>query len=437
MNPNTVMIISLVIFILTYVIIATEKVNRTVVAFLGAILLIIFKVFTLEQAISYVSWDTIGLLFGMFIIVAALSDSGFFTYLALKIAKLIKYSPAKLFIIFPVMTFVLSGFMDSITVMLFFATLTFELCYMLKIDPVPLVITEVVLANIGGAATLVGDPPNVILGLKLGFFFNDFVVHNGPITIIAGTAALAYCYLVSRKSFKSTGIISKENLEKLDPASAITDKRQFKIAITAFAVAIILLISHVYIEKYLHIPLLIPLASMLPAFVMMVVLGRKAEHIITKVDYEVILFFIGLFMVVGGIEQTGVIKIMADFISNTFQTNHIALLSTLLWGSGVASGVIDNVPFALSMAYVLADLAKIATVPALSIMVWATSLGTDIGGNFTPIGASANVVAYTAMEKKGTIIGWGRWIKLALPASVIALIICNALIYVKNLIGWY
>lgn len=430
-------IISLIIFILTYIVIATEKVNRTVVAFLGALLLLVFKVFNLEQAVGYISWETIGLLFGMFLIVSALSDSGFFSYLALKIARLLKYSPTKLFIVFPIITFVLSGFMDSITVMLFFAALTFELCRLLKIDPVPLVITEVVLANTGGAATLVGDPPNVILGLKLGFFFNDFVIHNGPITIIAGAAALAYCFLVNRKKLKPAGHISKAELDELDPAEAITDKRELKIALAAFGVAIIFLITHIYIEKYLHIPLTVPLASMLPAFIMLVVLGKKSEVVINKVDFEVILFFIGLFVVVGGLEHTGVIKTMADFITNTFQNNHIGLLSALLWGSGVASGVIDNVPFALSMAYVLADIAKVAVAPALAIMVWATSLGTDIGGNFTPIGASANVVAYTAMEKKGTVIGWGRWIKLAAPATFIALVVCNILIYVKNLIGWY
>lgn len=430
-------IISLIIFILTYAVIATEKVNRTVIAFSGALLLIVFKVFNLEQAVSYISWETIGLLFGMFIIVAALSDSGFFTFLALKVARLLKYSPVKLFIVFPIITFILAGFMDSITVMLFFATLTFELCRLLKIDAVSLVITEVVMANTGGAATLVGDPPNVILGLKLGFFFNDFVIHNGPITIVAGAAALGYCFLVNRRKLKPAEHVSKTELNKMKPEEAITDKRELKIALTAFGVAILLLITHVYIEKYLHIPLIVPLASMLPAFIMLIVLGEKSQIIINKVDYEVILFFIGLFIVVGGLEHTGVIKIMADFITNSFRNNHIGLLSTLMWGSGFASGVIDNVPFALSMAYVLADIAKVAVAPALSIMVWATSLGTDIGGNFTPIGASANVVAYTSIEKKGTIIGWGRWIKLAAPATFLALIVCNILIYVKNLTGWF
>jgi len=428
---------AIIIFIITYAAIISEKINRTVAAFTGALFLILFKVFTLNESIGFVNWETIGLLFGMFIIVTALSEAGFFTYLALVIAKMLKYSPARIFLVFPIITFVLSGFMDSITVMLFFATLTYELCRMLKIDPIPLVITEVLLANIGGSATLVGDPPNVILGLKLGFYFNDFVIHNGPIAIIAGPATLFYCFAVSKKSLVPKGEVSIKELSLMNPADAIKDLRQLKAALIAFGVAVLFLITHLYIERYIHIPLSVPLAAMLPAFIMLIFLGKKAERVIVKVDYEVILFFIGLFIVVGGLEHSGVIKTFAGQITDLFKDNHAGLISTLLWGSGIASGIVDNVPFALSMAYVLENMIKFAGVPALSIMVWATSLGCDIGGNFTPIGASANVVAYTAMEKSGHHIGWGRWLKLAIPSTIIALVISNAGIIIKLVTAFY
>ncbi len=430
-------IVAVVIFALTYIAIITEKVNRTVVAFAGAIALIMFKIFTLEEAIGFINWETIGLLFGMFIIVTALSQAGFFTYLALVIAKLLKYSPTKIFIFFPVVTAFLAAFMDSITVMLFFAALTYELCRMLRIDPVPLIITEVCMANIGGSATLVGDPPNVILGLKLGFYFNDFVIHNGPIAIIAGAACLGYCYLVSRKSLIPKGGISVQELEQMNPDEAIVDRKKLKVGLIAFGVAVSFLVTHTYIERFLNYPLTVPMAAMVPAFIMLLVLGKRGGEVILKVDYEVILFFIGLFVVVGGLEHTGLIKTMAHFITDAFKDNHLGLVSTLLWSGGIASGIVDNVPFALSMAYVLENIVKFAGVPALSIMVWATSLGTDIGGNFTPIGASANVVAYTAMERKGQIIGWGRWIKLAIPATIISLIIANIGIWIKYTIGFY
>jgi len=432
---NTLPVI--IIFILTYAAIISEKVNRTVAAFIGALFLILFKVFTLNESIQFVNWETIGLLFGMFIIVTALSDAGFFTYLALVIAKMLKYSPTRIFLAFPIITFVLSGFMDSITVMLFFATLTYELCRMLKIDPIPLVITEVLLANIGGSATLVGDPPNVILGLKLGFYFNDFVIHNGPIAIIAGAATLFYCYAVSKKSLVPKSQVSLKELSLMNPVNAIKDLRQLKTALIAFGVAVLFLITHLYIEKYIHIPLSVPLAAMIPAFIMLIFLGKNAQKIIVKVDYEVILFFIGLFIVVGGLEHTGVIKIFAGHLTDLFKDNHAGLISTLLWGSGIASGIVDNVPFALSMAYVLENIIKFAGVPALSIMVWATSLGCDIGGNFTPIGASANVVAYTTMEKSGNHIGWSRWLKLAIPSTIIALVISNTGVIIKLITGFY
>src|SRR3989304_1156107 len=307
----------------------------------------------------------------------------------------------------------------------------------LKIDATPIIITEVIMANIGGAATMVGDPPNVILGLKLGFYFNDLLIHNAPISIVAGAGALLYCYLVSRKSIVSSGEIRREELKEMDPAGAIEDKKQLKIALTAFGTAIFFLITHPYIEEYLHIPLKVPLAAMIPAFFMLAVLGKRAEKILLKVDYEVLLFFMGLFMVVGALEYTGVIEIAAGYITNLFKGNNIGLLSTLVWGSGFASGVIDNVPFALSMAYILQGIIKFVGVPALSIMVWATSLGLDIGGNFTPIGASANVVAYTTMEKRGQSIGWKKWLKLAVPATMISLIITNIGIYIKYITGFF
>ncbi|MCL4378282.1 MAG: SLC13 family permease [Actinobacteria bacterium] len=431
-------LVAIIIFLLTYIAIATEKINRTVVAFIGSLFLLLFKIFTLEKAISYISWETIGLLLGMFIIVGALSEAGFFTYLALVTAKILRYSPSRIFIVFPIITGFLSGFMDSITVMLFFATLTFELCKILKIEAAPVIITEVIMANIGGSMTLVGDPPNVILGLKLGYFFNDFVFHNGPVAIIAGAITLFYCYMVSRKGIIPKEAIDKTELQNMNPNDAIKDIKQLKIALGAFGFAIIFLITHMYIEKFIHIPLTVPLAALVPAFVMLAILGvEKSRIVITKIDYEVLLFFIGLFIVVGGLEYTGVVQNIAEHITGIFNGNHIGLISTLLWGSGFASGIIDNVPFALSMAYVLQDIVKFAGVPALSIMLWATSLGTDIGGNFTPIGASANVVAYTSMEKKGLRIGWGRWLKLAVPATFISLIICNIGLYIKYIINFY
>jgi Na+/H+ antiporter NhaD/arsenite permease-like protein len=430
-------LIAIIIFLLTYIIIITERVNRAIVAFAGALLLILFGVFDINEAISFVSWETIGLLFGMFIIVSALSDAGFFKFLALILARRVKYSPVRIFIFFPIVTAVLSAFMDSVTVMLFFATLTYELCRMLKMNATSLIITEVIMANIGGTATIVGNPPNVIMGLKLGYYFNDFLIHNAPIVIIAGAATLLYCYLVNRKSIAAKGHIPRKEYEAMDPAEAIEDKKQLKVALIALSIAVLFLIIYRFIEEYVHIPLTVPLAAMIPAFTMLIILGKRSREILLKVDFEVLLFFMGLFIVVGGLEHTGVINTIAYSITDLFNNNHLEFLSTLVWGSGIASGIVDNIPFSLSMAYILENVVKFAGVPALGIMVWATTLGMNIGGNFSPIGASANVVAYTTMEKRGKTIGWKRWLKLSVPATLIALAVSNIGIFIKYITGFF
>lgn len=433
---NQQIIFAIAVFAATYVAIGLEKVPRTMVAISGGLLLMLFGVMDLKEAIGFINWETIGLLFGMFCIVAALSESGFFTYLALMAARRLNYDPVRILVVFPIVTGVLACFMDSITVMLFFASLTFELARLLKVDPVPLVVAEVCLANTGGSATLVGDPPNVILGTMLGYNFNDFVAHTGPIALAAGAASVAYFYFQFRGRMRSGGKVDREELERLVPASAIADRKLMNWGLAAFALAIVFLIIHPFLE-HAGIPLTVPLAALLPAFGMLILGGRRTEGVLHRVEYEVLLFFMGLFVVVGGLEKTGVIRFLAEGVAKAFEGNSTGLIAALVWGSGVTSGVVDNVPFALTMAYVIKEIAATTGTLALSMMVWAVALGTDIGGNFTPIGASANVVAYHSLEKKGVTIGWLRWIRLALPCTTVALIISTLMLIAKNAIRFY
>ena len=431
---NTV--IALIVFLAVYVTIGLEKMHRTIVAVAGSLLLMITGVVTLPEAIGFVSWDTIGLLFGMFCIVAALSESGFFSYLALLLARKLDYNPVRILVVFPLVTGLLACFMDSITVMLFFATLTFELAKLLKIDPVPLVVAEVCLANTGGAATLVGDPPNVILGTMLGFNFNGFATHTGPVALIAGLASVLYFYFQFRRQMRSAHHISREELDQLDPRHAITDPVLLKMSLIAFCIAILLLIIHPFVE-HAGIPLTVPLAALIPAFGLLAIGGRRTEKVLHKVEYEVLLFFIGLFIVVGGLEKTGVIRYLAQGIVSLFSNSHAGLVSALLWGSAATSAVVDNVPFALTMAYVLRDIAAAGGQVALSLMVWSVALGTDIGGNCTPIGASANVVAYSSLERHGIRIGWGRWMRMAIPSTILALALSNLILLIKQAIHFF
>jgi Na+/H+ antiporter NhaD/arsenite permease-like protein len=430
-------IIALLTFVVAYGILATEKINRTIIVGAGSIVLLVFGVLGLTEAINYVNWETIGLLFGMFIIVIVLSDSGFFSYLAFVVAKKLNYDPRTMLVVFPLLAGLLAAFVDSITVMLFLAALTIEIAKILRIDPVPLVVGEVVLANIGGAATLVGDPPNVILGTQLGFGFNGFVANNGPIAFAAALLSVGVLFLMQRSKVTPTTAIDTAALSAIRPERTITNKRMLRLGLGALFVAVALLITHEYIQRVYHIPITVALAALIPAFVLLLIGGRDTENVIKKVDYDVLLFFIGLFIIVGGLEKTGVIAIFASGLVGIAAGNNAALMSLLLWGSGFASGVIDNVPFALTMSYVIRDMSLVPSILATSLMVWAVSLGTDIGGNLTPIGASANVVAYSSLEKHGTRMGWVRWIKIAAPPTLLALLLCNLLLYVKYLVGFY
>lgn len=216
----------------------------------------------------------------------------------------------------------------------------------------------------------------------------------------------------------------------MDPAAAIRDPRLFRWGLIAFLVATLLLVLQRPVEA-LGVPLTAALAPLIPALVVLFAGAKRTEAILRKVDYEVLLFFIGLFIVVGGLEKTGAISALAQAGADLFRGQFLAFISTLMWFSAVASAIVDNVPLAVSMAYVIKEVAEQPGVPALAIMVWAVSLGTDIGGNGTPIGASANVVAYTAMEKSGVLIGWGRWMRLAIPPTLVALVICNLGLAVK------
>ncbi len=430
-------IIAILTFLVVYGILATEKINRTIIVGAGSIFLLVLGILDLNEAINYVNWETIGLLLGMFVIVIVLSDAGFFSYLSFVVAKRLNYNPQTMLIVFPLLAGLLAAFVDSITVMLFLATLTIEIAKILKIDPVPLVVGEVVIANIGGSSTLVGDPPNVILGTQLGFGFNDFAINNGPIAVVATLLAVGVLFFMQRKNVTPSIAIDTSALSAIRPERTITNKWLLRLGLGALFAAITLLITHEYIQQIWNIPITVPLAALIPAFFLLLLGGRETENTLKKVDYDVLLFFIGLFIIVGALEKTGVISAFASGLVRVAAGNNVVLMSLLLWGSGFASAVVDNVPFALTMSYVIRDMSVVPSILAMSMMVWAVSLGTDIGGNLTPIGASANVVAYNSLEKHGTRMGWVRWIKIAAPPTLIALVLCNLLLYIKYLVGFY
>jgi len=433
------MIFALIIFVLAYIAIASEKFPRHWVALLGGALLILFGVLTPSEALTYISWETLGLVAGMFTLVAILVQAGFFTWLAMTSLRKVNYHPASLFVILIVLAATLAMFMDSITVMLFLSALTLQLCVLLNLDPVPLIIAEVCAANTGGAATLVGDPPNVILGTTLGFNFMDFVTNTGPLAISAALLMLIYFYFTNRKALRTAHIaLTPEMIDAIDELhNEPLHAHLTRVGLTGFFMAVFMLIFHLPLSTLTGLPINAAVAALIPAGIAMIALrDDQRKKILLKIDGESILFFAGLFMMIGGLEKVHLFESLANGLSE-IASNPNALVLALHWGPGLASGILDNVPLALAMTFVLKDLAAIPGMPTLGLMVWSLALGVDIGGNLTPIGASANVIAYAYMEHNHGAIGWKRWLKIAVPPTILAMILISFLLMYKSQIGWY
>ncbi len=432
------MAVALVVFAGTYILIASERFPRQAVALLGAMVLVLFKIFPIQEAFNFVDWETMGLLFGMFILVAVLAEAGFFTWLASEVAHRLNYRPGSIFLVFPLLAAVMAAFMDSITVMLFLSALSIRIAKIVKIDPIPLVVAEVCAANTGGTATLVGNPPNVILGTVLGFSFNDFAINTGPLASLASLIITGVFYLFNRPMIRLAELeINLDELAQIERTGLITNRRLLRLGLIGFGAAIFLLISQHAWSSLLGLNLTTATAALVPALLLLILGGEDTREIIGKIDIDSLLFFIGLFITVGALERTRFIALLADQIFAFAQGSHISLLMMLLWGSGFVSAVVDNIPMALAMAYVMKDLAQLPGAPALAIMVWALALGVNMGGNMTPVGASPNVVAYSYMERNHAKIGWWRWIKMTVPPTLAAMFVTAVLLLMKYALGWY
>ena len=435
-------VLALIIFLVMFLLIVTEKIERQYVTLgCGAIMLIVVfgicmrspqailntlnfhSIFTPDfwhataeggEATAGINWSTIIFIAGMMIMVEGMGKAGFFRWLCLKLAKMVNYKPVPIFVVFMLMAAFLSMFIDSITVILFLAAVTVELCQLLKCNPIPMILSEVFCANLGGSATMCGDPPNIIIGTSLHYAFIDFLTNTGVIAGISLIAAVIYFYLCFHKELsKSTGA-KPEHYP--DPSEAITDKKLFGLSIAIFAVAVVLLITHA------NTGLTVAFIGVFVAVLTLIVHHSDIPDLLKKVDYKTLLFFIGLFVVVGGLEQTGVLVLIADGISYICGSNAKLVVAVILWISAVASAFVDNIPFAATMLPVIQTLSQLQGID-LSILAWTLSMGTDIGGSATPIGASANVVGISVASREGYPIGWGKYCKYCAPATIMVVLI--------------
>ena len=380
-----------------------------------------------SEASSGINWQTIIFIAGMMIMVEGMAKVGFFRWLCMEIAKMVKYQVIPIFMTFMLLSFVLAMFIDSITVILFLAAVTIELSQLLEFDPVPMILSEIFCANLGGSATMCGDPPNIIIGTSLGYSFTDFVTNTGLMAVVSLVFVVIYFYFAFRKELKKSGANKKDHASYPDPKEAITDKRGFIASCIIFLCAVVLLVSHA------QTGLTVSTIGAAIALITLIVAGKDAVELLKKVDYKTLLFFVGLFVVVSGLEETGVLKILAGFIGSVSGGNIAVMIAIIIIVSAVASAFIDNIPFAATMIPVITDLASDVAGVNLTVLAWALAIGTDIGGSATPIGASANVVGIATAAREGHIIKWGKYCKYMAPATIIVVAISLAMIYVRYL----
>lgn len=373
---------------------------------------------------SGVNWATIIFLWGMMVMVEGMAEAGFFDWLCLKIAKLAKYEPVRIFVSFMILSSVLAMFIDSITVILFLAAVTIRLARTLKFNPVPVIMAEIFCANLGGSATMCGDPPNIIIGTSLGYSFADFVENTGAIGALSLVAIILYFYFTMRNRLQDPA--DKVDPSRIDVDIRIDNMREFLTSTVIFFIAIALLVTHSMTG------LTVAFIGTFIAFITLATAGRKALTLLKRVDYYTLLFFIGLFIVVGGLEETGVLVVIAEFIAKVSGGNAHLMIAIILWVSAFASAFIDNIPFSATMIPVIRTLAATTGVD-LSTMAWTLAIGTDIGGSMTPIGASANVVGISTAGKEGYPISWATYCKELVPGTIIVLVISMISIFFRYL----
>ncbi len=371
-----------------------------------------------------IDWATILFVAGMMVMVEGMALSGFFRWLCMTLAKFVKYKIVPLFISFMIMSAVLAMFIDSITVILFLAAITIELARLLRFNPIPMILSEIFCANLGGSATMCGDPPNIIIGSQLHYSFTDFLTNTGVIAGVSLVVVVIYFYLANRKRLIEADRVPKDLSVMPTPSSAIVNKFKFFSSIGIFLTAVVLLVTHA------QTGLSVATIGVFIAIVTIIFAGKDLPHIFEKVDYKTLFFFIGLFVVVGGLQQTGLLEIIANFIADISGGNLMIMVAIVIWVSAIASAFVDNIPFAATMVPVITGLAG-GDATMLATLAWALAMGTDIGGCATPIGASANVVGTSVAAKSGFMIGWGKYCKQSVPATIIVLAISTVMIFIR------
>lgn len=430
---NNAMIVSGIILLIAYIFIAIERIPKVTVALLGAAVTILLGLVTQSRGAdainphyfaNFIDFNVIFLLVSMMIIVHIAAQSGMFNFMANELLKHTGGKPMRILVALGVFTAIASAFLDNVTTVILIMPVTFAIAKQLDIDPVPYLITEILCSNIGGTATLIGDPPNIIIGSKAGFSFMDFVMELTPVVTVIMIVAITILVMINRKRLTTTED-KMEAVTKLDNSHTITDK---KLALRSGITLLLVILGFVthdvtHIETYL--------IAMLGASFLL--LFEKPKEIFESVEWNTIFFFIGLFIIIGGLEASGAIKVMADWLLNVTNGSESATAMIILWGSGILSGIIDNIPYTATMAPLIYHIQQVEGVAYAHPLWWCLSLGACLGGNMTIIGAAANVIVSETSNAKGYKISFMRYLKYGVAFTFIALLLSSCYIYIRFL----
>ncbi|MEG6584002.1 ArsB/NhaD family transporter [Dendrosporobacter sp. 1207_IL3150] len=423
-------ILASVIFLLTYVFIVTEKFHRTVVAMIGGIMMVLLKVVDQEAALHHIDFNTLGLLIGMMIIVSITGETGLFNYIAIWSAKKAKADPVRILIYLAIITAVFSAFLDNVTTVLLMVPVTLSLTQQLQVDPIPYLITQIITSNIGGTATLIGDPPNIMIGSAVKeLTFIAFIENLAFISTVILIVTVGVLTLVYRNRLKTTDVLKKK-LMKLDENAEIKDTKMLKKCLTVLFITIIGFFMH----QVLHIEsAAIALGG---AFLLLLISGQDhnfVEHALDKVEWATIFFFIGLFVAVSGLIETGIIGQMAQKAIALTGGDLTKTSILVLWMSAILSAFLDNIPFVATMIPMIYDMGNLG-ITNLEPIWWSLALGACLGGNGSIIGASANLIVAGMAEERGHHISFVRFFKIGFPVMLMSVAIATVYVYFKYLV---
>ena len=415
-------IVAVAVFVVVMITIMTEKLHRSLAAITGAMIVLALHVMPFDAAMEHIDFNTLGVLLGMMLFVSVVKLSGVFEFLAIKCARLAKGDPWKIMLLFVLLTAVLSAFLDNVTTVLLIGPMTLTVCKLLDVNPIPFFMTEILASNIGGTATLIGDPPNIMIGSAAGYSFFDFILYDAPAVAIILVAILGVFYaLYGRKM--NVDDEHKARIMELDEHAQIKNRRLLKQSVVMTALVVVGFMAHGALGLESCI---IALGA---AGIIMLISGESIEEALSNVEWPTLSFFAGLFVIVGALAETGVIGMLANGLIDATGGNVFITMLVLLIGSAVISSFLDNIPFVATMIPIL--LAMESTGMDVTPLWWAVSLGACLGGNGTLIGASANVVLSDISKKHGYEITFAKFFKTGFPIMLLTILIAGVYLVVR------